>query len=323
MTVTQGMVHPWVVERQGCIRFGIFGGMSGDWGAARDRVQLAEGLGYDAVWVGDHPLISQTDCWTRLVALANATRTMRLGTLVCCAFYRHPAVLARQAADIDRLSNGRMILGVGSGSYLPEFDQLGIPRPSNRDRAEAVRDTIEIVRGLWGGEPFTYAGPRYQVTDARLDSGPIQQPHVPLVVAGGGEKVTLRYVAQHADATNMGPGQSTGGATTPEDVERKLAALRGHCETLGRPYDAILRCDFHNPVFCAETSREVTEKVNSVPEHLRNWFGPGLLAGTPRELIDYYRGRVAAGMQYFVVSPRDDETLRLLAEKVMPELQPG
>ena len=227
-------VHPWVAEGLRKVRFGVTFPPCFDWAEYHRWVQIAEELDFDSLWVADHPM-DAADCWTTLAALAVTTRRIRLGSLVSCIFYRHPVLLARMAADVDRLSGGRLILGLGIGDIPFEFAQMGLPFLSTRERQEALEETIQVVRGVWGMVPYTYKGKYTQVQQAHLPFGPVQQPHVPLLIAGGGERVTLRQVAQYADASNFGPHVYTGGASRVEDVIRKCHALRAHCEALNRP----------------------------------------------------------------------------------------
>lgn len=210
----------------------------------------------------------KSDCWAILSALAVTTSRIRLGTLVDCVFYRNPVVLARMAADVDRLSGGRLILGLGMGDLLFEFRQMGIPFLSTHERQEALEETIQIVRGLWGPAPFTFKGRHMQVEQCFLPVGPVQQPYVPLLIAGGGERVTLRQVAQYTDASNFGPHQDTGSAFSVEDVVRKCGVLRAHCETVKRPVDAVLRTHITIPLVMGETQAAIAAKQEAVPSYL-------------------------------------------------------
>src|SRR5256885_10401538 len=121
--------HPWVTAGHGRLRFGVGADPSRGWSAFLDTAHVVEDLGFDSFWVSDHPLWFP-DCWTTLMALAMATKEIRLGSIVSCVYYRSPALLARMAADVDGLSNGRLILGLGIGDNPDEFDQLGIPYSS-------------------------------------------------------------------------------------------------------------------------------------------------------------------------------------------------
>jgi alkanesulfonate monooxygenase SsuD/methylene tetrahydromethanopterin reductase-like flavin-dependent oxidoreductase (luciferase family) len=321
--VTAG-VHPWVDEHRGSVRFGVFGGpRTASWTEFLDYVQAAEDMGFDAYWTGDHPLWS-TDLWATLAALAVSTSTIRLGSLVSCVDFRSPVALARAAADVDRWSRGRLVLGIGSGDNVrDEYRRMGVPLLPMRERQARLAETIEIVRGLWEPSPFTFAGAHDRVADANVAPGPVQRPRVPILVAGGGERVTLRLVAQYADLSNFGPSRWTGSAYDADDVRRNCAALRGHCEALGRPYEAILRSCFTGPVVCADTPAAVRAELDAFPQATRDLMGPSLVGGTPQELVAYYQAFVDAGLQYFVAMNPSLETMRLLAERVIPELVPA
>lgn len=315
-------IHPWVAEGSQKIRAGVsIMGPVGDWKNYLDKVQLAEKLGFDSYWFPDHPTFT-ADFGTTLAALAVTTSTIRLGTLVSCIFYRNPAVLARIAADIDRLSGGRFILGLGIGDFPPEFSQMGLPFLSTKERQQALEETIQVVKGLWRTEPFTYQGKYVQVEQCLLPDGPVQQPHVPLLIAGGGERVTLRQVAQYADACNFGPHIWTGSASRIEDVVRKCHALRAHCETFKRPADAVLRTHLTIPLVMGETPAAAAAKLAAIPPMMRETFRSGEIALTPAEAIEYYNALVQAGMQYFIitVTPDDVETIQLFGQQVLPAL---
>lgn len=319
--------HPWVAEGERRIRFGIAWGAqdpSSTWSETRAFVQLVEALGFDAYWAIDHPMapVSGGDCWTTLAVLAAFTRTIRLGSLVSCIYYRSPALLARMAADVDRLSDGRLILGLGIGDSEPEFRRLGLELPPVPQRQQALEEAIQIVRGLWSGEPFTFQGRHFQVADGYVRPGPVQRPYVPLLIAGGGERVTLRQVAQYADASNFGAHRNIGGAFDAADVARKLGVLGQRCAEQGRPDQAVLRTHTTMPLFLAETEAALQAKLDAIPQGFRDGFAPSTVAGTPAEVVPYFRSLVAAGIRYFItfIYPRDVETVHLLADQVMPEV---
>src|SRR5260370_7515524 len=182
------------------------------------------------------------DPWNVLTALAATTKRIRLGSLVSCVYYRNPVVLARQAADVDRLSQGRLVLGIGIGDDAREFEQLGVRFPSPAERHEALGESIEIVTRLWGDSPVSYRGKHFQIDNAQLAGpGPVQRPHIPILIGGGGERRTLEQVARYADASNFGEHECVGDATQTHDVTPKLDALRSHCDALGRPFSSLLR----------------------------------------------------------------------------------
>ncbi|HEY8601336.1 MAG TPA: LLM class flavin-dependent oxidoreductase [Thermomicrobiales bacterium] len=337
--------HPWVEQGRGRIRFGA--GVSTaaplpDWPTRLALVRGLEALGYDSHWFPDHPAYN-ADCWTTLAALAVSTSRIRLGPLVACVGYRSPAMLARQAADVDRLSGGRLILGLGAGFLAGEYAYLGLPLPPPAERTRQLAETVEVVHGLWGiapgaaeppdesyREPFlslpgpsplAYRGVHYRLDGGLLRHGPVQRPRIPLLIAGGGERTTLRQVARYADASNFGPIASAGGADDADAVRRKLDVLRRHCDDLGRPYDSVLPTHFMNPVVLAETAAALEAKRAALPP-VYHALQQGLYA-TPEGAVAFYRPLVGAGLRYFIpqLATYDDlETARLLAEQVFPAL---
>lgn len=317
-------IHPWVAEATHRLRFGINMTASPDWGAVRDFVQTAEALGFDAILMPDHPAVLPSGTWTILAMLAAATRTIRLGTLVSCLPYWNPVVLVRFAVDVDRLSGGRLVLGLGSGDQPFEFRQMGLAYPPVRERQAALEEGLRIIGPLLRGEAVTYAGEYLRVEGAQLRSSAVQQPHVPLIVAGGGERTTLRFVAQYADASNLGAASWAGGAFTAADVAHKFDVLRAHCAEAGRPYEAVLRTVLLR-LFLAESRAAAEAKLAQTPPQLRDFFEQLNFAGTPEEAVAHVRGLVAAGFQYviFGMAPFDRETLQLTAERVIPAVVGG
>ncbi len=323
-------LHPWVAERRHRIGFALQAFPElGDQLVATGR--LAEELGFDAFFVGDHPGWAH-DCWVQLTALALTTERISLGPLVTCAAYRPPVVTARLAADVDRLSKGRLVLGLGIGwdasAYgwgTNEFARLGLPYPPARQRQAALEEAVTIIRGVWGPEPFNFQGNHYTATDVQVDPPPVQRPGPPLVIPGAGERVTLRQVARFADACNFGAGP-TGGVDTPDEVRHRFATLRRHCEEVGRPYDDILRSHFVVWLIVAEDEAGVRAKLDRhFPDGLDEVWSRLVVAGTPDTIVRYYQELADAGMQYFVVQvldPNDEETFRLVAREVAPKIKP-
>ena len=317
--------HPWVAKADEGVRFGIqtFQRRGSD-DPIPELIAIAqrvERLGFDAFFLGDHPA-RVSDPFTVLGGISQHTDRIMLGSVVLCAFYRNPAYLARLAADLDHLSRGRLMLGLGVGWDESEFRALSalfLPAP---ERLAGLEEAIEIVYGLWGDELFSYHGEYFSVESMQVQPGPFQE-RVPLMIAGGGERVTLRQVAELADACNFGPGEVTGHADEPEDVLHKLDVLHRHCEAAGRDYDEILRTYFTGWLIMAPDQAALDRKLARMfPEGVPD--RPGfLLIGTPSEITDYYAARAEAGIQYFVIQAidnRDHETLELLASEVAPHV---
>ena len=315
-TSWQRTEHPWIATQAHRVRFGIATHPRADWPAVRRFVRDIEALGFDSVWFPDHPAWSP-DCFVTLAAVAVATERLRIGTSVACVYYRNPLVIARAAADVDRISEGRFVLGLGIGDREGEFAKMGVSYPPAAKRQQALAETVEAIRGVWAEAPFSIHGKHVRLAEANVRPGPVQQPYVPVLIAGGGERVTLRQVAQYADMCNFGANQITGGATTNEDVRRKLDALRNHCDGLQRPFDTVLRSHITLPLVMAETDSALQAKLDRLGEETQ----PGLFAGTAARTVEYYRGLIAAGMRYFIVTVRihDLETLQMLGTQVLPE----
>jgi alkanesulfonate monooxygenase SsuD/methylene tetrahydromethanopterin reductase-like flavin-dependent oxidoreductase (luciferase family) len=318
--LTPADVHPWVAAGLGRVRFGIsIFPQPVDWQHFFAIVQRAEAEGIDGYWAYDHPQ-SRVDCWTSLSALATQTSTIRLGTAVDCIYYRSPYLLARQAADVDRLSNGRLILGLGIGHVVPEFRKMGIPFPPTETRLRGMDETVTILRGLWSGKPFSYEGEQWSVVTDDTFLGPVQRPRVPIMIAGGGEKVTLRQVARYADASNMGAHDSIGSATTAEGIARKFAKLGEYLAEYGRSPDSVLRSQFTMPLVMAETQDALELKLAGMPQDTLEWCGDALFAGTPDETIAFYQDLVDAGFQYFIANilDGDHDTIELMGKHLIP-----
>jgi alkanesulfonate monooxygenase SsuD/methylene tetrahydromethanopterin reductase-like flavin-dependent oxidoreductase (luciferase family) len=283
--------------------------------------QRVEQLGFDAFFIGDHPSRG-TDPWVVLGGAAAVTERVMLGSVVNCVFYRSPSYLARLAADLDQLSGGRLMLGLGIGWDAAEFRALDKPFLSIPRRQAALDEAVTIINGLWGPEPFSFQGEHFAVEAMRVNPPPVQRPRPPLMIAGGGERGTLRQVARYADASNFGAWQVLGGAETPAQIRHKLEVLHDHCEALDRPYEEILRSYFTGSLILAPNQVALAAKLARMfPQGLPDWVGP--VYATPEQAIEHYQERVEAGIQYFVVQLidcTDEETLELLAQVVMPQV---
>ena len=326
---TQRPMFGWAEEHRERIGFGLQVFARDDDPEPGKRVlaagSLAEELGFDAFFLGDHPAYAP-EPWLHLAVLAASTERIRLGSIVSCAGYRPPVMTARLAADLDNLSGGRLILGLGIGWNAAEFAQLDFPFPPVHERQAALEEAITIIRGVWGEEPFTFRGRYHATVDERVFPPPVQRPGPPLVLAGGGEKVTLRQVARYADACNFGQGRNIGAARSVDDVRRKFAVLRRHCEEIGRPYDDVLRTHFTTWLMLSETEAEAQAKLNRYyPEGLNEDQRYTRVAADPDGAVAYFQTLADAGVQYFVVQSldaADEETFRLLAREVAPRVKP-
>lgn len=324
--------HPWVAAADNGIRWGVQL-VLGDAGLGRllDAGRQVEALDFDGCFIFDHPSI-QADPWTCLSALAGVTERVRLGSVVNCVSYRHPTMLARLATDLDTISNGRLMLGLGIGWLIPEFAALGLSYDSATARFAALEEALAIIPGVWGPERFAFDGTHYQVGPVRITPPPVQQPRPPLLIGGSGEKKSLRLVAQYADACNVNEvartenGQERVGG--PELIAHKFDVLRSYCEELGRPYDEVLRTHFTLRLVLGPDEQTVAEKVAAIGQGssgspaTRRAQPSAFMTGTPEQVISYYQSLVDVGAQYFViqVDATDSETLELLAREVVPHV---
>ena len=217
----------------------------------------ADEAGFDSLWTMDHffqiPITGQPpeapllEAYAVLAFLAGETKRIRLGTLVTSVAYRHPGVLIKAVTSIDVLSGGRVIFGVGAGAPFNEpppgraprdFEAygLGIPFPPLAERFERLEEVVQIALQMWRGDEAPYEGTHYKLLRPLNSPNTIQQPHPPILIAGSGEKKTLRLVARHGDMCNLFDLPGTGFA---DDLKHKLDVLRSHCEDAGRDYDSI------------------------------------------------------------------------------------
>jgi F420-dependent oxidoreductase-like protein len=193
--------------------------------------------------------------YTTLGYLAGQTERVRLGLLVTGATYRHPGLLAKIVTTLDVLSRGRAMLGLGAAWYDREHAGLGVPFPPTAERFERLEETLRIVRQMWSDDDGAFEGRHYRLAETVCVPPPVQRPHPPIMVGGGGERKTLRQVAQYADACNIFPEGVDG-------MRHKLDVLRRHCDDVGRDYDAIEKTmlvggDAPDPI--AETDAYVAE----------------------------------------------------------------
>ena len=203
--------------------------------------QAADAGPWDSVWVYDHfhtvpePTMSTTfECWTITSTLARDTTRVNVGQMVGCNGYRHPALYAKIASTVDVASHGRLYAGIGAGWYEQEWKAYGYEWPELKDRMGAFREAVEIISKMWTEDAPVFAGKHYSIDKPINEPKGVRRPHPSLWIGGGGEKVTLKLVAQYGDACNVGGG-------TPETIREKLAILRRHCDTVGRDYDEIIK----------------------------------------------------------------------------------
>ncbi len=301
------------------------------WATMTSVAQTIERSGFESLWVYDHfhtvPVVSQEvtyEAWTLMAALATVTGTVRLGQMCTCNTYRPPSYLAKVAASIDVISGGRVEMGIGAGWYEHEHDGYGYPFVKPSERIGMLREGVEIMHRMWTEDEVHFEGEHYTLKGAICQPKPLQQPHIPFWVAGGGEQLTLRVAAEYADYTNFGGDVET--------FAHKSEVLRGHCDDLGRDFGAITRSANFN-ILCAETETEVREKMERIKERYRPFLGDERvekmarqwgMAGTPEQLVEELRAWQAAGMEYAIIyfgeAAYDSSGLELFAAEVVPAL---
>ncbi len=293
------------------------------WAKAVEIAVLAEELGLDSLWVYDHfhnvPVPAHEtmfECWTTVAAISQRTSRIRLGQMVGCNGYRNPALLAKITSTVDVISGGRLDWGIGAGWYDGEYKGYGYDFPKPSVRIAQLREAVEIVKAMWTESDVTYDGKHFKVDGAQCDPKPVQQPHPPIWIGGGGEQLTLRVVARHATHSNWGG--------KPHEWAHKAEVLKGHCEKVGRDYDEITKT-WSPEVFIRETEDEVKAAGSRSfwGEPVDSWTA-GNLVGTPEQVAEKVRTYVDLGCTGFYPwcsDYPDTETMRLFAEKVIPELR--
>jgi F420-dependent oxidoreductase-like protein len=298
-------------------------GAEAKWQTAVDAARLIEELGYDSLWVYDHfhnvprPAHEAVfECWTTIAALSQVTSRVRLGQMVGCNSYRQPSVLAKITATVDVISGGRLDWGIGAGWYENEYKGYGFEFPAPKVRIGMLRETVEIVKSMWTDEETSYDGRYYTLERANCDPKPLQDPHPPIWIGGGGEQLTLRVVARHADVANFGG--------KPHEWAHKAEVLKGHCKDVGRDYDEI-RKTISGEMMVRETEAEIdaigTKSLWGEP--LDSWKA-GNLVGTPEQVAEKLQAYIDLGCTGFVpwcADYPDTESLRLFAEKVIPSFR--
>jgi F420-dependent oxidoreductase-like protein len=281
----------------------------------------AEALGFASVWLYDHfhtvPTPTQAitfECWTSTAALARDTRRVRIGQMVTCAGYRPPALLAKMASTVDVLSHGRLTLGLGAGWYEQEYRAYGYTYPDAPTRLRHLRETIEILLAMWTQEEAIFDGKYFQVRGAINQPKGVQQPHVPLLIGGSGEQVTLKLVAQYADACNI-----VGDVTR---IRHKFAVLKEWCERAGREYASIKRTAMVDLCAIGETEAAARASVPSFYQSQIEQMRSRWLIGTPEMIRERVSEYEEAGVQelilYFPDAPRL-EALHLFTEACIQE----
>src|SRR5450755_2801432 len=295
--------------------------------------QTADEVGYDSMWLVDHfhtiPQPSQEvtfECWTTTAALARDTKRIRIGQMVTCNSYRNPALLAKMASTVDVLSHGRLNFGIGAGWYEQEYRAYGYDYPDAPQRLRYLREALQVVLAMWTEEEAVFEGNYYQVRGAINQPKGVQYPHIPLLIGGTGEKVTLKLVAQYGDACEVPLGDTAWrssepglGATPPNRgegthlalIEHKYAVLKQHCEAVGRDYQNIHRIAAAICVI-GDTDEEARDMM---PEAFKTQFADVIesgLIGSPETIRKRIAAYDAVGVQEMRLAFPDAVNLELI-----------
>jgi len=268
--------------------------------------ELDGGSRFDTLWLMDHFVTgmgteagSEGPClegWTALAALGHATSRVRLGTLVSGNTYRHPAVLAKMATTVDHICGGRLELGIGGAWHTYEHQAFGIPFHTTRERLERLDEAVQLIRLLWTEERPTFDGRYYQLDRPPYNPPNIQQPHPPIMVAGGGEKRTLRTAARYGDATNV--------SGTPKEVRHKHEVLKRHCEDAGRDPAQIRRTVMSPLLFSddAEMQRRFVQGMAAFRRSSEDEARRAVLMGSADEMKAQIQAWAEVGVDEVIVS---------------------
>lgn len=307
-----------------------------------EQAVRAERLGFDSVWVSDHFFATlqryggddtrygSLEPLTTLAALAPMTERVRLGTLVLSAGFRHPAMLAKSATAIDRLSGGRLELGLGAGWFADEFEAFGYGFDEVGERFGLLEETLAYLGALFDGEPASFEGRRFELREAYNRPPPVQEPRPPILVGGKGGPRLLRIAARHADGWNAA------WRWTPESYADRARAAREACEAEGRDPSSF-RLSLGLFTVVGEDEADLVRRYDLMVRRLPAGVGDAIglealraecLAGTPEQVLERAAAFAEIGVSELVVSPApiwfampDPAMLDLLAEAVLPSLR--
>jgi F420-dependent oxidoreductase-like protein len=304
------------------------------WQPMLDVARLAEHGPFESVWVYDHfhtvPAPTQEathEAWTLMAALAASTSRIRLGQMCSCMGYRNPVYLAKIAATVDAISGGRTEMGIGAGWYEHEWRAYGYGFPTARERLAMLDEGVQIMRQAWAEGIVTLHGSHYQVDGAIVQPRPVQPGGIPLWIAGGGEKKTLRIAAQHAQYTNFDG--------RVKAFAHKSQVLADHCKDLGRDFDEIVRSANYNVVI-GQTEADVADRIARAKDRWQSLVPPdaaegfarmlygGPMVGTPEQLVERLGELQSIGMTYAILNfadvAYDPSGVQLFVDQVIPAL---
>ena len=306
------------------------------WATMSGLAAHADAGPWESIWVYDHvhtvPVPSEEathEAWTLIAAFAATTKRVRLGQMCTCMSYRNPVYLSKVAATADIISGGRVEMGIGGGWYEHEWRAYGYGFPRPGERLARLDEGVQIMRQAWSTGHVTLDGAHYRVDGAIVRPLPLQKGGIPIWIAGGCEKVTLRIAAQYATYTNFDG--------SPAGFTHKSNVLREHCRTQGTEFDAITRSANYNTVIGA-TEAEVTERIDAIERRVTPYLGEAGAeeyvaeyrsghaqgVGTPEQVVERLAGMKERGLayaiHYFPEAAYDRSGIELFEREVMPAL---
>ncbi|KWX24641.1 F420-dependent oxidoreductase [Mycolicibacterium wolinskyi] len=305
------------------------------WPVMKDLATYADGGAWDSLWVYDHfhtvpvPTDEAThEAWSLMSAYAATTSRIKLGQMCTAMSYRNPVYLAKVATTADIISGGRIQMGIGGGWYEHEWRAYGYGFPSAGVRLGRLDEGVQIMRDAWRDGRVSFEGKHYQVDDAIVAPKPLQENSIPLWIAGGGEKVTLRIAAKYAQYTNF--------TSAPDGFAHKSEVLAGHCREVGTDYDAIVRSANFNAVI-GDSEADVKDRIArlrdrqvpvageaAVDAMLSTMSAPESASGTPEQVVEKLQRMRDLGCEYAILyfpeAAYDRSGIELFEQKVIPAL---
>lgn len=310
------------------MRFGVMieGQEDVGWADWQRLARTSEQLGFESLFRSDHYLSvmlaeprGALDAWTTLAALAASTTTLRLGTLVSPATFRHPSTLAKSVVTVDHVSGGRAELGLGAGWMEAEHRAYGFAFPELRVRLDQLAEQLEIVRGSWAPGPFTFHGVHYAVDDLDALPKPFQRPHPPLIVGGRAGARSADLAARHATEYNVFH-------MSAQEAKEARGRLETACERVGRD-PATLGFSLMNGFVVGEREDEVRRRAQRIASYMGGGRGSeaidNWLVGSPEQIVEQLSAYADAGVRRVMLQHHlfdDDEALELIATRVAPAL---
>ena len=292
------------------------------WDAYQEAAVTADGLAFGTFWTWDHlfPIFGDMDaeeheCYTTLAALAAVTKKVRLGAHVSGVMYRNPAYQIKLATEIDVISHGRFDFGIGAAWAEREFRAFNIPFPPPKVRIGTLRETLDLAKLLWSGDPrkkVTFEGKYVQVADMFLNPQPVQRPHPPILIGGGGEQLTLRVVARHADVWH--------GFGDPATLQRKIELIATYARDYGRDGAQIVKST-DAAIWVGDLPDSAVNRIAQLGGRTPEQVRASIVAGDPKAIVQRLQPYIDLGITRFIVpawGPEFADNWRRVSEQIIP-----